>query len=191
MSAMLKTTGVPIVGYSMLKMLWKISFGLLTLLILVACGSPRNKASFIDQLRGRGLSVTRLGNTAFPPGPAVSLRTTRPDIAFLQPALEGERLGLSGKVIPEQAEVEMYDASESRIQFNSDGTALTVRGPSGDQSIDLHHVPVVPHMFLNNQVLVFYFSDDKTVLNLLKELLGPPVAGSETLHRLIPTPAPG
>ena len=105
-----------------------------------------------------------------------------------QPVLRGKRLSLSGKNIPEQAEVEMYDASESRIQFSSAGTALTVRGPGGDQTIDLHNVPVVPHMFMNEQVLVLYFGDDEAVLNMLKELLGPPVAGPETLHRSIPTP---
>jgi hypothetical protein len=35
---------------------------------------------------------------------------------------------------------------------------------------------------------VLYFGDDEAVLNMLKELLGPPVAGPETLHRSIPTP---
>ncbi len=53
-----------------------------------------------------------------------------------------------------QAEVEVYDASESRIQFSSDGTVVTVRGRDGDHRIDLQTIPAVPHMFHNTHVLV-------------------------------------
>jgi archaellin len=80
-------------------------------------------------------------------------------------------------MIGEQAEVHVYDATESRIQFSSNGMILTVRSTGGDQSIDLHNVPVVPHMFMNKQVLVVYYESDQAVLNLLTDLLGAQVAG--------------
>ena len=67
----------------------------------------------------------------------------------MRPPLQGERLSISGSVIGAQAELHVYDATESRIQFRSNRTVLTVRAVGGDHSIDLQTVPVVPHMFMN------------------------------------------
>ena len=88
-----------------------------------------------------------------------------------------------GPSIGAQAEVEVYDASESRIHFSADGTVVTVQGLDGDHHIDLQTVPAVPHMFHSPHVLVLYFGTDETVLTVLTELLGRPVAGPESLHR--------
>ncbi len=101
----------------------------------------------------------------------------------MQPPLHGERLMVRGPRIGAQAEVEVYDASESRIQFSADGTVVTVQGLDGDHRIDLQTVPAVPHMFLNPHVLVLYFGTDEPVLTVLTVLLGQPVAGPERLHR--------
>ncbi len=90
---------------------------------------------------------------------------------------------IRGSRIGAQAEVEVYDASESRIHVSADGTMVTVRGPDGDHRIDLQTVPAVPHLFLKSHVLVLYFGKDDTVLMLLTELLGRPVAGPEPAHR--------
>jgi len=97
--------------------------------------------------------------------------------------LHGERLSVRGPSIGGQAEVEVYDASESRIHVSADGMVVTVRGPDGEHHIDLHTVPAVPHLFLNPHVLVLYFGTDDTVLTVLTELLGRPVAGPEPSHR--------
>ena len=90
---------------------------------------------------------------------------------------------ISGPRIGAQAEVEVYDASESRIHVSADGTVVTVRGLDGDHRIDLQTVPAVPHLFHSPHVLVLYFGNDATVLTVLTELLGRPVAGPETPQR--------
>ena len=101
----------------------------------------------------------------------------------MQPPLHGERLSVRGASIGVQAEVEVYDASESRIHVSAGGTVLTVRGRDGEHRIDLQTVPAVPHMFHTPHILVLYFGNDEPVLTLLTELLGRPVTGPEPAHR--------
>ncbi len=101
----------------------------------------------------------------------------------MQAPLHGERLSVRGPSIGAQAEVEVYDASESRIHVSADGMVLTVRGRDGEHRIDFQTVPAVPHLFHTPHILVLYFGNDEPMLTLLTELLGRQVAGPEPSHR--------
>ena len=120
-------------------------------------GPVRDHVSFVDTLRGKGVTVDIVGNVSQP---------------FLH-AQSGTSVRLSGGALPTPADLQSFDygsapaASADAGQIQPDGSMKTVIidwvGP--------------PHFFRAERLLVIYIGSDASVINLLTSILGPQFAG--------------
>ena len=164
-------------GHWLIGLVWKLGLGLSILALLVGCEPASDKVSFVDQLRNRRVTVDSLGDVVFPSGRAVSPRSTTGQALPARPTLQGKRLSLSGGNISQPAEVELYEDNAERVKVSADGKTLVVQGSSGVQSIDLGDPTIPMHVFRKGSRLVIYFGTDRSVLQLLTNMLGPQIAG--------------
>lgn len=167
----------PFEGHLLKGLVWKLGLSLSVLAMLVACGTASDKVSFVDQLSNRGLTVDSLGDVVFPPGRAVSPRSSTGQALPARPTLQGTRLSVSGGNISQPAEVELYEDNAERVKLGTDGKTLVVQGPNGEQSIDLGDRTIPIHVFRKGSRLVVYFGNDQSVFELLTDILGPQLAG--------------
>ena len=167
----------PFAGHLLKGLVWKLGLGLSVLAMLVACGTASDQASFVGLLRDRGVTVDSLGDVVFPPGRAVSPRSSTGQALLARPTLQGTRLSVSGGNISQPAEVELYEDNGERVKLGADGKTLVVQGPTGEQSIDLGDRTTPIHVFRKGSRLVVYFGNDQSVLELLTDMLGPQLAG--------------
>ncbi len=135
-------------------------------ILLVGCGpgSPaqshggpvRDHVSFVDALRGKGLTVDIVGNVTQP---------------FLHPH-SGTALRISGSGIG-PAEVQSFDYASSDAA-SADAGQIQPNGSIKSVSVDWI---APPHFFRKERVLVIYLGTDRQVLSLLSGVLGPSFAG--------------
>jgi hypothetical protein len=145
--------------------------------MLAACETTNDKISFVDQLRNRGVAVDSLGDVVFPPGRAVSPRSSTGQALPARPVLQGTRLSIRGSTISQPAEIELYEDNAELVKRGADGKTLVVQSANGEQSIDLDDPSIPLHVFRQRSRLVVYFGDDQSVLDLLTDMLGPQIAG--------------
>jgi hypothetical protein len=118
-------------------------------------GPVRDHVSLVDNLRGRGLTVTPVGPISQP---------------FLHG--DGTRLAITGPGIG-AAEIQSYEydtadgAAADAATFRPDGTPRTVM-------VDWVSAP---HLYLRGRVIVVYVGTDPGVTSTLTDLLGPQFSG--------------
>lgn len=135
-------------------------------LLLTACGgtSPqshggpvRDHVSFVDALRGKGLTVQIAGAVSQP---------------FLHPQ-SGTSLQVSGGALAAPADLQSFEySSEDAVQ--ADARQITPNGNNRTAMIDWI---APPHFFTSGRLMVIYVGADPAVIRILLGLLGPQVAG--------------
>jgi hypothetical protein len=152
---------------SQARHLFALSIALGGALALAACGSAgpttshggaaRDHVSFVDNLRGRGLTVDPTGTVQQP---------------FLH-AQSGTVLKLSDGGLPSPAEVQSYDYTSASVA-QSDLAAIDSHGNPRGSSVSWIGPP---HFFAREKVVVVYVGSDPALLKILREVLGGQVAG--------------
>ena len=135
-------------------------------LLLVACGTGaqshggpvQDQVSLIDALRGKNLIVDISGTVSQP---------------FLNPQ-SGTAVRLSGGSLTAPADLQLFEYGSSTAA-SADAKRISPDG-SGTPTTRISWT-APPHFFLKGRVLTLYLGSDPTVLNVLKSLLGPQVAG--------------
>ncbi len=164
-------------GPRLQSLVWKLGLGLSVLAMLAGCGTSSDKISFVDQLRNRGVTVDSLGDVVFPPGRALSPRSSTGQALPARPVFQGKRLSVSGGTISQPAEIELYEDTAERVKRGADGKTLVVQSANGEQSINLDDSSIPLHVFRQGSRLVVYFGNNQSVLDLLIDMLGPSIAG--------------
>ncbi len=119
-------------------------------------GPVRDHVSFVDALRGKGLTVDIVGNVTQP---------------FLRPQ-SGTALRISGSGTG-PADIQSFDYASSDAA-SADAGQIQPNGRIKSVSVDWI---APPHFFRKERVLVIYVGTDPAVVSVLRELLGPPLAG--------------
>ena len=135
-------------------------------LLLAACGTGaqshggpiQDQVSLIDALRGKNLTVDISGTVSQP---------------FLNPQ-SGTTVRLSGAALAGPADLQLFEYG-SASAASADAKRISPDG-SGTATTKISWVDA-PHFFLKGRVLVLYLGDDPAVMNILKGVLGPQVAG--------------
>lgn len=136
-------------------------------LALVACrpppgsttshgGAVRDHPSFVDHLRGAGLTVD-IGDPVKQP--------------FL--TAPGILLKLSGGRLEKPAEVQSFEFDDNR---GAEADAEKI-DPDGQPRTMMIQWIAPPHFFRTGRIVVLYVGSDEAVLELLTSILGPPFAG--------------
>ncbi len=126
-------------------------------------GSISDHVSFIDHLRGRGLTVGIIGDVQRP-----FLRAT------------GTRVRLDGGPLTQPVELQSYSYDDTASGTNGARAAEADAeqiGPNGTPKTTVVTWSGAPHWFRKERVIVLYVGSDQVVLTLLTELLGPQFAG--------------
>lgn len=121
--------------------------------------------SFAAQLRDAGLDVTRLGEATQP-----FLRGT------------GDRLRLSGGALTAPTELTVYHYTDAAIAAEDakrvqPDTTIKWSEPDGNVKTISYAWVAPPHFFRRDTTLVLYTGNDKAMLALLTDILGPQFAG--------------
>lgn len=114
-----------------------------------------DRASFVRELRQRGVTVAVLGATGEGPFPT----------------LRGTRLRISGASLKDAAVLEVYELGQIRVQFAPGGTIEEV-APNGQRSVSVAEWVEPPHFFGNERLVVLYVGTDTAVLGVLRSILG-------------------
>jgi hypothetical protein len=126
-------------------------------------GPVKDHVSFVDHLRGKGLTVEIAGAVEQP---------------FLR--AKGTTLRLSGDGIQQPAEMQSYNYDDTDLGTNGvKAAAEDARqiGPDGNPPTSMITWVAPPHFFHKERVIVLYVGSDPAVLKLLTEALGPQFAG--------------
>jgi len=140
---------------------------LISALLLAACGVPvqshggpvQDQVSLIDALRAKNLTVDISGTVSQP---------------FLNPQ-SGTTVRLSGAALAAPADLQLFEYA-SPTAASPDAKRIGPDG-RGTQTTRISWT-APPHFFLRGRVLALYVGNDPAVLNVLKSLLGPQIAGS-------------
>ncbi len=155
------------------------SLSLLLVCIFVACGCGpvtshggpvRDHVSFVDNLRGRGLTVEPIGQMMVAPfevpaaGLAVHGGAVRGRVAMLSFDYSDTDLGRDGR---QAAEEDANEISQDLTRFRPQSNAVPL--PSGPT-----------HFYRRERVIVLYIGSDPSVLRVLVDLLGAQFAGARS-----------
>lgn len=126
-------------------------------------GPVKDHVSFVDYLRGQGLTVEIAG-------------------AVEQPFLRGKgtTLRISGSNIRQPAELQSYSYDDTDL--GTDGVKAAEEdaqqiGPDGNPRTSMITWVAPPHFFRKERLIVLYIGDDPAVVRLLTAALGPQFAG--------------
>ena len=155
---------------------------LAVVLLITACGQPqpatvgieqyshggplRDHVSFVDHLRGKGYEV-------------------EPVAAVHQPFLraEGTVLRIRGRDFKRPVDLQSYNYDDTDLGTNGLRAAEVDAGkigPDGQPRTMSILWKDKPHFYRKERVLVLYVGNEKAVLDLLTDLLGPQFAGGDT-----------
>ncbi len=129
-------------------------------------GPLRDHVSFVDHLRGKGYQVEPVADVRQP---------------FLSAV--GTVLRVSGGELQRPIELQSYNYDDTEL--GEDGLKAAEEdaskiGPDGQPRTTSVLWKGEPHFFRKERVLVLYLGEDKVVLDLLTDLLGPQFAGGDT-----------
>ena len=135
-------------------------------LLLAGCGTGaqshggpvQDQVSLIDVLRAKNLVVDIAGSVSQP---------------FLTPQ-SGTAVRLSGGSLTAPADLQLFEY-DSAAAARTDAKRITSDG-SGTATTRISWTEP-PHFFLKGRVIVLYLGSDAAVLDVLKGVLGPQVAG--------------
>src|SRR5689334_19831336 len=126
-------------------------------------GLIKDHVSFVDALRGQGLTVDIIGDVEQP---------------FLR--AKGTRLRISGGSLKQPIDVQSYNyddtdlGTDGRAAVRADAEQLGANGMPKTATVKWN---APPHWFQAERVIVLYLGDDSAALSLLTSLLGSQFAG--------------
>jgi len=162
---------------------WWLSLTLAVVLLSTACGQPlpatvgieryyshggplRDHVSYVDHLRGKEYEVEPVADVRQP---------------FLR--AEGTVLRVSGRDLKSPVELQSYNYDDTDLGedgLNAAEEDASKIGPDGQPRAMSILWAGQPHFYRKERVIVLYLGEDKVVLDLLADLLGPQFAGGST-----------
>ncbi len=126
-------------------------------------GPVKDHVSFVDYLRGKGLTVEIVGDVQQP---------------FLR--AKGTTVRASGDGIQQPAEIQSYNYADTDLGMNGVQAAeedAQQIGPDGNPRTSMITWIAPPHFFRKERVIVLYVGNDAAVIKLLTDALGPQFGG--------------
>jgi hypothetical protein len=131
-----------------------------------------NQSELIDYLYSKGIEVEIVGGVRQ---------------SFLHP--RGTRVCVNAEQFEQSTQLQVYTydskmVADADIQnIGPDGATILRSEPGGGGSAEGIEWIAPPHFFRNDQIVVLYFGDDRAVLKVLTEGLGPQFAGANEYAR--------